>query len=431
MRRRLPALLASALLVGSFSAGQPVLDSPERRQLEADIQRYEQLQAQRSQELAEIEAALGATAAQLQERIEERNRVSAELAEKRREREGILARIGELEEQRRQTEERIAGLEVRLGEMRTRVSEVLVALYKQRGSPALFALSRSSSFAELRVRNHYVGLLSRQDADVIGELDSLLYALQMERQSLAEQEDQLRQAEAELAAAEAELSAAQERLDAIVADLESTREGQLALRADLIAEQQRLEASLGDLGAALDAEIARLREQERRDREEAARAAQDRERQLEAQRRADAAAEQLGELEAALQPLENGLVRPLDGARLITRFAEVNNSYIALQSPVENAAVHAVGPGVVLATNYLGANLGYLVAVEHGSGLRSIYVNLRPPVVHEDQIVARGDLLGYLGGGTLVHNDTLHFFMQRTAADGEATYVDPAPLLGW
>ncbi len=432
MRPGRPALLAAAaLLLGSFSVGQPVLDSPERRQLEADIQRYQQLQEQRTRELADIEAALGATAAQLEQRIEERNRVSAELADKRREREGIVARIGELQEQRRQTEERIAGLEERLVEMRTRVGELLVSLYKQRGSPALFALSRSSSFAELRVRNHYVGLLSRQDADVIGELDSLLYALQMERQSLAEQEDELRQAEAELAAAEAELAAAQDRLDAIVADLQSTREGQLALRADLIAEQQRIEASLGNLGQALDAEVARLREAERAARERAQQAAQDRERQLEAQRQADAAAEQLGELEAALQPLENGLVRPLDGARLITRFAEVNNSYIELRSPVENAAVYAVGPGVVVATNYLGANLGYLVAVEHGGGMRSIYVNLRPPVVQEGQVVARGDLLGYLGGGTLVHNDTLHFFMQRTAADGASTYVDPAPLLGW
>ena len=95
-----------------------------------------------------------------------------------------------------------------------------------------------------------------------------------------------------------------------------------------------------------------------------------------------------------------------------------------------NAAVRAVGAGVVVATNYLGANLGYLVAVEHGGGMRSIYVNLRPPVVAENQVVAQGELLGYLGGGTLVHNDTLHFFMQRTAG-GESTYVDPAPMLGW
>lgn len=423
-------LAAAALLLGSLAAGQPLLDSPERRQLEADIQRYQQLEAQRQRELAEIESALGATAAQLQQRIEERNRVSAQLAERRRERDEVLARIAELEAQRRDTEARIAGLEERLGEMRTRVSELLVTLYKQRGSPALFALSRSQSFSELRVRNHYVSLLSRQDADVIGELDSLLYALQMERQSLAEQEAALRQAEAELAAAEAELAATQQRLDAIVAELEATREGQLALRADLIAEQQRIEASLANLGQALQAEIERLRAEEAAARERALRAAQDRERQLQAEREAAALAAQREAIEGALETLDSGLVRPLDGAQLITRYAQANNSYIALRSPVANAAVRAVAGGVVVATNYLGANLGYLVAVEHAGGMRSIYVNLRPPAVRINQVVAQGDLLGYLGGGTLVHNDTLHFFMQRSVGDAFA-YFDPAPLLGW
>lgn len=423
-------LLACLLLAGAYALAQVVLDSEERRRLEADIQRFEQLEEQRRRELAEIEAALGATAAQLQQRIEERNRVSAQLAERRREREAIVGQIADLEAQRRETEGRIAGLEERLGEMRTRVSELLVALYKQRGSPALFALSRSGSFHELRVRNHYVSLLSQQDADVIGELDSLLYALQMERQSLAEQEAALRQAEAELAAAEAELAAAEARLATVVAELEATREGQLALQADLIAEQRRIEASLANLGQSLAAEVERLRAEEARAREEALRAAQDRERQLQAQRAAAAAAAQREAIEAALEPQSSGLVRPIDGARLVTRFAQANNSYIELESPVANAAVRAVGAGVVVATNYLGANLGYLVAVEHGGGMRSIYVNLRPPVVAENQVVAQGELLGYLGGGTLVHNDTLHFFMQRTAG-GESTYVDPAPMLGW
>ncbi len=423
-------LVACALALAVPAGGQVVLDSQERRQLEADIERFEQLEAQRRAELAEIEAALGATATQLQQRIEERNRVSAQLAERRRERESIVSQIADLDAQRVETEARIAGLEERLGEMHVRVGELLVALYKQRGSPALTALSRSSSFSELRVRNHYVSLLSQQDADVIGELDSLLYALQMERESLAAQQAALRRAEADLAAAEAELSAAQSRLDAVVADLEATRAGQLALQADLIEEQRRIESSLATLGRSLEAEMERLRLEEERLRAEAARAAQDRAAQIEAERLADQAAAQRQELAAVLEPTGSGLSRPLEGARLVTRFAQANNSYIELEAPIENAAVRAVGPGLVVAANYLGANLGYLVAVEHGGGLTSVYVNLREPLVDEDEVVARGALLGYLGGGTLVHNDTLHFYMQRRA-NGNATYVDPAPMLGW
>ena len=430
-RRVASAVLAACVLAGPTATSQVVLDSEARRQLESDIERYEELQAARTQELADIQAALGETAAQLEQRIADRNRVSAELAERRSERQAIVDQIAVLDEERLATEARIADLEVRLGAMHTRVSELLVALYKQRGSPALFALSRSESFSDLRVRNHYVSLLSSQDADVIGELDSLLFALQMERQSLADQQEQLRQAEADLAAAEAELQASQARLDAIVAELESTRQGQLALQADLLEEQQRIEASLTDLGSALEAEMARLREAEAAARAEAARAAQDRERRLAAERQAQEAADQLAALTDALEPLSSGLVRPLDGARLITRFGTANNSYLELEASAANAAVYSVGPGVVQVTNYLGANLGYLVAVDHGSGLTSVYVNLRPPVVDELQVVAQGQLLGYLGGGTLVHNDTLHFYMRRASGNGDYTYVDPAPMLGW
>ena len=177
-------LLACLLLAGAYALAQVVLDSEERRRLEADIQRFEQLEEQRRRELAEIEAALGATAAQLQQRIEERNRVSAQLAERRREREAIVGQIADLEAQRRETEGRIAGLEERLGEMRTRVSELLVALYKQRGSPALFALSRSGSFHELRVRNHYVSLLSQQ-AELPGMGSTLAFAYGDKQQGLA------------------------------------------------------------------------------------------------------------------------------------------------------------------------------------------------------------------------------------------------------
>lgn len=430
-RRHARVLLAACLLIGSAATSQVVLDSEARRQLEGDIERYEQLQESRRQELAQIEAALGTTSAQLQQRIAERNQVSAELAERGREREEIVDQIAVLEEERLATEARIGDLEVRLGAMHERVSELLVTLYKQRGSPALFTLSRSQSFSDLRVRNHYVSLLSSQDADVIGELDSLLFALQMERQSLADQQAALRDAEAELAAAEAELQAAQARLDAIVADLESTRQGQLALQADLLEEQQRIEASLSDLDSALEAEMDRLRAAEAAARAEAARAAQDRERRLAAERQADQAADQLNALVEALEPLNTGFVRPLDGARLVTRFGAANNSYLELEAGAANAAVYSVAPGVVQVTNYLGANLGYLVAVDHGGGMTSVYVNLRPPVVDELQVVAQGQLLGYLGGGTLVHNDTLHFYVRRAAGDGAYTYVDPAPMLGW
>lgn len=431
-------LLAVIALFGAVAAAQLAgvglaqvdLTSETRRSLEADIDRYEQLLADRAAELEEIAAALGGTASELERRIAERDAVSAELAERRAEREQVNAQIAELESRLAETGERIAALGVRLDELRLRVGELLVGLYKQQGNRMGSLLARSRSFHDLQVRNYYVGLLSQQDAAVIGELDSLMYALDMERQSLEQQRAELTAAEARLAAVEAELSATASRLDGIVAELNSTREGQLALQQDLLTEQNRLEQSLGGLGNQLQAEIERLRQVEAENRAAAARYAQDRERQLAAQRMADLARDQLETLTRPLEPLTTGFVRPLDGGELVSRFGEGNNSFITIMAPVSNAAVRAVGPGRVAAIDYLGANLGYMVAVEHDGELMSIYVNLRPPEVEVHDVVDQGDVLGYLGGGTLMRNDLLQFYARREAA-GRAPYVDPAPLLGW
>src|SRR5690606_34960822 len=203
------------------------------------------------------------------------------------------AQIAELDARRVETEGRIGGLHVRLSEMTERVSEMLVNLYKQRGKRLGTGLSRTDSFHDLRVRNYYVGLLAEQDATVIGELDSLLYALQMEQASLREQLATLQEAENRLLAVETELAATSSRLNLLVEELNATQQGQLAQRQDLLTQQTRIEQSLGDLDTLLRVEIERLRQVEADQRAAAAQYAQDRERQLAAQREADLARTQL------------------------------------------------------------------------------------------------------------------------------------------
>jgi len=423
-------LALAAIVWAPHAAAQVNLDSEVRQSLEGDIREYEALLERRAQELSDIQAQLGATASALQARIAERDSISAELVERRQEREQAVAQIAELDARRVETEGRIGGLHVRLSEMTERVSEMLVNLYKQRGKRLGTGLSRTDSFHDLRVRNYYVGLLAEQDATVIGELDSLLYALQMEQASLREQLATLQEAENRLLAVETELAATSSRLNLLVEELNATQQGQLAQRQDLLTQQTRIEQSLGDLDTLLRVEIERLRQVEADQRAAAAQYAQDRERQLAAQREADLARTQLEVLTEPLAPLSTGYIRPVEDARLLTRYGESNNSGVVIQTSVANSAVRAVGPGSVVAVTYLGANLGYMVAVAHGGGLVTVYVNLRPPVVQVSDAVSQGQVLGYLGGGTLTPNDVLQFYAQRQAG-GSSAYVDPAPLLGW
>lgn len=423
-------LLTLLIALFSLAGAQAQLDSPERRQLERDLERYEELLTERTAELGRIEALLGETAANMRARIRERDLVSEELAAKRREREELLGQIEALGAQVRAAEERILQQEARLAELKVRVQELLVSVYKQRGRRSAAGLAGSASFHELRVRNHYLGLLARQDADVITELDRAIVELEGERARLNAHLAELEAAEVELAAAEAELQRSVARLAAIIDELNATQAGQAAQQEALIAEQTQIERSLGDVTAQLEREIARLREEERRAREAAAAYAQDRARQLELERQADEARARADALAAPAPPIETGYSRPFDGASLISRYGERNNSYIGIRAPVANAAVRAVQSGRVAAVTYLGANLGYMVAVQHSDGLMTIYVNLRQPLVELGHLVSQSEILGYLGGGTLTRNDVLQFYAQRTAASGNA-FIDPAPLLGW
>jgi murein DD-endopeptidase MepM/ murein hydrolase activator NlpD len=89
-----------------------------------------------------------------------------------------------------------------------------------------------------------------------------------------------------------------------------------------------------------------------------------------------------------------------------------------------------VQAGTVAGVTYLGANLGYMLVLQHEGGLTTIYVNLRQPLVELYESVKQGDVVGYLGGGTLQRNDVLQFYAQR-AGSGTQAFIDPAPLLGW
>lgn len=422
--------LAALAALARPAHAQPDLTSPEKDALERDVARYQGLLAERSQELEAIKAALGQTAAQLQQRIKERDAVSEELAGKRREREQLVARIADLEEQRAATTAQIAALDERLAQIGERVQALLLSQYKQRGGTLTAALSSSTSFHELRVRNHYLGLLAEQDADVINELDAVLEEQRAAKAQLEVQLAELQAAEADLAKAEEELSAARQRLERVVAELNATQAGQMIQQQGLLEEQNRIEQSLGNLEQQLANEIARLRAEEAAARAAAEQYAQDRDKQLELQRQADLARSRADALAAPLEALTTGYVRPFDGAKLISRFGEGNNSYLGIQAPVSNAAVRAVQTGRVAAVTYLGANFGYMVALQHGGNLVSIYVNLRQPLVDLGDTVQQGTVLGYLGGGTLTPPDVLQFYARRETSSG-SPFVDPAPLLGW
>jgi septal ring factor EnvC (AmiA/AmiB activator) len=428
--RRAPLVLLalSCLVWGGLPAGGQAVDTSRRQALEADITRYQQQLDARQAEIDRITKELGDTAADLKAKVAERDRVSQELNDLRAQQATLQDELASLEQQRDQTEARIDDLNGRLDALKDRIRALLLNLYKQRATRFASTLARSQTFHDFQVDQHYLSLLADQDVAVVTQLDTLLADLRTAQQQLAEELAALQAKQQELEANASAREARRAELESVIQDLEATRKGQLAQKQSLLEEQNKLNQQLGNLNQQLEAEINRLRQAEAEARSAAERYAQDREQQLRYQQQADQARARLDALTAPT-PLSTGFIMPLEQGTIVSRFGEGNNSYIAIRASVGNAAVRAAQAGKVVAITYLGANFGYMAAVQHGGGLTTVYTNLRKPVVEVFDTVEQGTVLGYLGGGTL-SDDLLPFYARSETASGKSVFVDPTPLLG-
>jgi septal ring factor EnvC (AmiA/AmiB activator) len=425
-------MLAPLPLPATAAFAQPEVDTSRQLALEAEIADYQRLLETRRAEAARIERELGDTGARLRARVAERDRVSNQLADLRARREALQAEIHELVGQLAETKARIDGLLADLESLKVRIRALLLNLNRQRSGRFARVLSQAESFHELQVKNYYLSLINSQDADVVARLDLALADLREAQGQLAGQLAAREAAEVELAANQARLEAAEAELEGIVAELEATRAGQLAQQQSLLEAQGDIERTLANLDQQLDTEVARLQaERERllRELRETQAFLAERERQ----RLRDQAADvdrRIENLTAPITAAPSGYVYPVAGHQVIGRYGEDSNSYMALRAPSPNAAVVAVQEGIVRGVSFVSANDGYMVAIAHSDRLSTVYTNLRPPLVRVGDRVSQGQVLGNLGGSTLVAPDTLKLWVQ-VIENGRSSFVDPAVVLGF
>jgi septal ring factor EnvC (AmiA/AmiB activator) len=428
--RRLSTLMLALLITGGAWWGVAQVDRSEQARIEAEIAAGRaQLEARRT-EITAITQQLGATESVLRSRIGERDALSRQLRDLEVQRTNLERGIAQLERDIGRTEVRVAELDADLESLKSRVQGLLVNLHRQRVAGYGIPLAGAETFHDLAVQGFFVNLIAAQDVALVQELDALLRELAAERARLERQLAELAASVSALARNATELSDARIRLDAIIVELRATEAGQLAQQRALLEAQEALEAQLGSLDRALAQEIARLQAEERRLREEAARAATTRERQVELETQADVARARIDNLTGPAPRPSSGFVAPLDSSVVVSRFGERNNSFVALRASQEGAAVRAVQGGVVISVAPIGANDGHLVAVRHDATTTSVYTGLQPPVVVTGDAVNAGTILGYLGGGTLIPPDVLRFYIRRIDGSGNAVFIDPANVLG-
>ncbi len=77
---------------------------------------------------------------------------------------------------------------------------------------------------------------------------------------------------------------------------------------------------------------------------------------------------------------------------------------------VKHAEIPAANQGKVVFAGYVGI-YGNLVCIDHGCGLMSIYAHLSRMMVNNDDLVSKGEIIGYTGTSGLAGGDHLHFGM--------------------
>lgn len=422
-------LLAALLAAPAAGAQEVDLDTSERERLEQEIARYQQLKLESEQRLAELGAALQTTDVALRERIAEQQQVLGELDALRAERDRLLSEQARVEGERAATEADITAKEEDLAAIKLRIQSLLLSRYKQRNSSFARVLSRAESFHDLRVKNYYLSLLARQDVSLVNDLDLALTALAVLRRQLDGQLAELEAKRVALEQNEASLLEREGRLAAVIAELETSRAGQQALQQEALSHQREVETRLDSLDSDLQGEIARLQQRQAELEQQAVETFLEGER---ARLRREAERNR-GRIETLTTPLAavgpDGFVIPLKEARLLTRFGEQGERAVTLRASTLNAPVFSMEQGRVIEVNLLGANEGYLVAIEHSPGVVMIYSNLHKPDLQIGDRTRKGEPIGFLGGGSLLGSDVLKL-RTRVTKNGTSAYVDPGRWLG-
>jgi septal ring factor EnvC (AmiA/AmiB activator) len=421
-------------LLALLALAQDVATQEKRvKDLEAEAARAKALEQEAQARIQKLNQALARLSKRVADLLQEKARLEKEIARLEAERAALRQEIARLEEAVRETEARIAKLEKDLTALKERLQALMRSLHRERAGRYL-PLLRAQSFTDLAVRARWVGYISKQDADLVRQLQATLKALGEERERLKLLLQSLSEKERALAETQRKLEAERQNLLTTLASLRKEEEGKKALLRDALTDRQRLQSALAQLQARVLAERQRLlllkrqEEERRRQEEERRRQEEERRRQEEARQKQTALKPSPAPAQVVVPPpplpaTVGRLAFPVPGGRVVVPYGQ-EGPFQVIAGPVPGSPVQAAADGYVAGVLYL-PNLGYTVMLVHTETLSTVYTNLQEPLVAEGQKVSRGQLLGYTGGGLLIRPEELEFRVAVRVGE-ETRFVDPA-----
>ncbi len=327
---------------------------------------------------------------QEQERLESQVRdAGAELRNIERQRETTNRLVNELERQMRglgdqllSSSQQLALAQDNLADRRAVLNRRLVEIYKRGPLYTFQVLLTAASFSDLLSRYKYLFLQNRQDRSLVQDISRLEQRIRFQRGELVQVRDQLDRSREERAAELRSYSELAVERTARLARLRRSTES----TAERLGVLERDEARLNEVLAAL--------ERARRN----------------TPRRATGSAGPGTLTTADLGQLD----WPVDG-RILFRFgrdtlasgAVIRRNGIGIGAAA-GTPVKAVSAGRVALVQRLGT-YGLTVAVEHGTGYFSLYMQLATARVAKDETIQKGDIVGTVGGENTAEGSHLYF----------------------
>lgn len=278
----------------------------------------------------------------------------------------------------------------------------LIEIYKRGPMFTTEALLSARSFGELVARYKYLHLLALHDRVLVGRVEELRNQVQSERQRLVGLQNALAENRSDKQHEEDELRQLQQQRGVSL----SQTEAQARATAARLAQIRATELQFSNLITSLESD----------------------------RRRAETVLPSIRRSVSSIRTSDYGqLDWPVDGS-LIYSFGKAQTSSnttirwngVGIKSAI-GAGVTAVAPGRVVSVGPLGT-YGLTVIIDHGGGDYSIYGSLSRADVRQQQMVAKGQVIGGVGISDPDLPPHVHFEIRHAGADGRPASVDPA---GW
>jgi septal ring factor EnvC (AmiA/AmiB activator) len=388
MCRRAAAIAAAVLWCGASLVAAPRASAQDRgrtaQQLDESRRRLDEIRAERNR-LQEQQQRLQGQVHDVRDELSnlERQRLSTQRIVNE-----IEGQITGLSSQLDRASAELILAQDNLAERRAVLQRRLVDIYKRGPLYTFQVILAAESFGDLIARYKYLYLTSRQDKALVADVEQLRNRVRRQRNDILDVQHQLDRSREERAAEVAKYT-----------ELAATRERRLReLKRSAAATERRLstlrkdESRMNDLLAAL----------ERARRDEAIRAA-----------RGGGAGGSVKKGSITTADLGN-LDWPVQG-EIVYRFGRdtlpsggiIRWNGVGIAAPV-GTSVKAVEAGKVRLVGQFGT-YGLTIVLEHGNGYYSVYAYLESAAVKLGADVARGAILGRVGGESSDYGAHLHF----------------------